>query len=42
MMKILIVLITIFCSWDLFDMLADKKNSKYVRIRNSIFETILT
>lgn len=39
-MKILIVLITIFCSWDLFDMLADKKNSKYVRIRNSIFDII--
>lgn len=37
-MKILIVLITFFSLWDLFDMTTNKKNSKYVRIRNSIFD----
>lgn len=39
-MKILIVLITFFSLWDLFDMTTNKKNSKYVRIRNSIFDTV--
>ena len=37
-MKILIVLITFFSLWDLFDMAINNKNSKYVRIRNSIFD----
>ena len=37
-MKILIVLITFFSLWDLLDMVINKKNSKYVRIRNSIFD----
>lgn len=37
-MKILIVLITFFSLCDLFDMAINNKNSKYVRIRNSIFD----
>lgn len=39
-MKILIVLITFFSLWDLFEMTTNKKNSKYVRIRNSIFDIV--
>lgn len=39
-MKILIVLITFFSLWDLLDMAINKKNSKYERIRNSIFDIV--
>ena len=39
-MKILIILIIAFILWDLFDMAINKKNSKYVRIRNSIFDVV--
>lgn len=39
-MKILTALISVFCLWDLFDMLTDKENSKYVRIRNGTFDIV--
>lgn len=39
-MKILIVLIIAFILWDLLDMAINKKKSKYVRIRNSIFDVV--
>ena len=39
-MKILIVLIIAFILWDLFDMAINKKKSKYIRIRNSIFDIV--
>ena len=39
-MKILIGLIVIFSILDLLDMATNKENSKYIRIRNSIFDIV--